>query len=90
MWEILQDRVYKNHIKDEEELRQRVELRKSGAVLSSEWLTLQSENGARDYTSLYCNLQLTEDISDMHFNITHIAEMQLTNIEEEMMKSFVA
>jgi len=53
-------------------------------------LTLQSENGARDYTSLYCNLQLTEDILDKHFNITHIAEMQLTNIEEEMMKSFVA
>ena len=61
VWEILQDRVYKNQIENVEELRQRVE---EWAVLISEWLTLQSGTNKRYYKHV---LQLREDISNIHF-----------------------
>jgi len=62
VWEILQDHVYKNHILDVEELRQSVQGEWNGH--DSEWLAVQSGNDSK-----HCKpaLQLTEDISNIHF-----------------------
>jgi len=85
---ILQDRVYKNQIKDTSE---RHEAERRGAVKwsASDWHCNQrSLHSAR-----HCKpaLQLAYDISHVHFeHHAHLLNCSWLTFQEEMMKSFVA